>query len=554
MGHPGWRRPRAEFGSSRRLGGMERQRASQPEAKVTFCRICEPHCGMVATVEDGRVTQASARPRASALARLRLPEGHRDDRGPERPRPGPAPAAQARRTGRSSACPGTTRSTTSAPGCGAILDRARPGGRSAGTWATRARSATPTRCGSRASSTALGTPHYYTASSQDVEQPLRRQRAALRVAAGDPDPRPEAHATSCSWSAPTRSSRTGRCSPRRASATSSTRSSSRGGRVVVVDPRRTETARAYEHVAVRPDGDAWLLLSLLHVIFEEGLADEAALARADHRRRRAARGRRAGTRPRPRRSAPASPPTTCARSPATLPPADGAAVYGRTGSCLGRFGTLVAYLLDALNAVTGNLDRARRRGVRAPGGRARRRRRAGRPGHLRQAERSRFGGFPDVIGSHAGDADAARDRRRRASGRSAPSSSAPATRCCRCPTATRSRRRSSRLELMVSLDFYVNETNRHADYVLPATTWLEREDVPLAFLGFYTTPFVQYSEPVVRAGRRGAPGVADHRRHRPAHRGRALLGEASAAPGRARPAPEAAAGSSTCCCAPAPAA
>ena len=37
--------------------------------------------------------------------------------------------------------------------------------------------------------------------------------------------------------------------------------------------------------------------------------------------------------------------------------ADGAAAYGRTGSCLGRFGTLVAFLLDALNAVTGNLDR-----------------------------------------------------------------------------------------------------------------------------------------------------------------------------------------------------
>ena len=54
----------------------------------------------------------------------------------------------------------------------------------------------------------------------------------------------------------------------------------RGGRVVVVDPRRTETARAFEHVAVRPDADAWLLLSLLHVLFDEDLADEEALARA----------------------------------------------------------------------------------------------------------------------------------------------------------------------------------------------------------------------------------------------------------------------------------
>src|SRR6185503_9101292 len=50
-------------------------------------------------------------------------------------------------------------------------------------------------------------------------------------------------------------------------------------RVVVVDPRRSETARAFEHVPIRPDTDAWLLLSLLHVIFEEGLADDEAIRR-----------------------------------------------------------------------------------------------------------------------------------------------------------------------------------------------------------------------------------------------------------------------------------
>ena len=54
----------------------------------------------------------------------------------------------------------------------------------------------------------------------------------------------------------------------------------RGGRVIVVDPRRTETAAAYEHVPVRPDSDAWLMLSLLHVVFAENLQDSAALARS----------------------------------------------------------------------------------------------------------------------------------------------------------------------------------------------------------------------------------------------------------------------------------
>jgi anaerobic selenocysteine-containing dehydrogenase len=54
-----------------------------------------------------------------------------------------------------------------------------------------------------------------------------------------------------------------------------------------------------------------------------------------------------------------------------------------------------------------------------------------------------------------------------------------------------------RLDLCVSLDLYVNETNQHADYVLPATTFYEREDVPLAFLGLFTTPFIQATGPVV---------------------------------------------------------
>src|SRR3712207_9582105 len=76
----------------------------------------------------------------------------------------------------------------------------------------------------------------------------------------------------------------------------------------------------------------------------------------------------------------------------------GAAAYGRTGSCLGRFGTLVAFLIDALNAVTGNLDR--------PGGAV-----FGRPaialdqlGELTGLAtygktRARFGDFPDVLGN-----------------------------------------------------------------------------------------------------------------------------------------------------------
>lgn len=53
----------------------------------------------------------------------------------------------------------------------------------------------------------------------------------------------------------------------------------RGGRVIVVDPRRTETARQFEHLAVQPGTDPWLLMSLLHVIVVENLHDESFIAR-----------------------------------------------------------------------------------------------------------------------------------------------------------------------------------------------------------------------------------------------------------------------------------
>jgi anaerobic selenocysteine-containing dehydrogenase len=55
----------------------------------------------------------------------------------------------------------------------------------------------------------------------------------------------------------------------------------------------------------------------------------------------------------------------------------------------------------------------------------------------------------------------------------------------------------SELELMVAIDLYVTDTSRHADYILPATTFLEREDLPLAFFTFSTTPYIQWTEPVV---------------------------------------------------------
>jgi anaerobic selenocysteine-containing dehydrogenase len=266
--------------------------------------------------------------------------------------------------------------------------------------------------------------------------------------------------------------------------------------VVVVDPRRTETARQYEHLPVRPDADAWLLLSMLHVIFDEELADKDWLARwtdgvgalEAHAREYPPERTLAQT------GIPGERVREIARAFATAP---SAAAYGRTGSCLGRFGTLVAFLLDALNAVTGNIDR--------PGGSV-----FGSPPIALDdvgekaglatygKHHSRFGNFPDVIGNFPAtliplEITTAGARQIRAMFVSAGNP------VLSVPDGGALEAALEQLDLMVSLDIYVNETNRHADYVLPATTFLEREDVPAALLGFFSTPFVQVTEPVVEA-------------------------------------------------------
>lgn len=269
----------------------------------------------------------------------------------------------------------------------------------------------------------------------------------------------------------------------------------RGGRVVVVDPRRTETARAYEHLPVRPDSDAWLLLSMLNVVFDEDLADLRALreqvtgwqslreiARAHPPEDTAAR---TGVAPGVLR--------TLTRDFAT---ARRAVAYGRTGACLGRHGTLVSFLLDALSIVTGNLDRAGgmlfSRGViplEAMGEKA---------GKMSYATaHSRVGGLPEVLSTYPA-ALMAEEILRPGPGQMRALFVTAGNPVLTVPNGPMLEKALGELDLLVSLDLYVNETNRHADYVLPATTFLERYDVPYSFANCSPTVFIQGAEPVLQ--------------------------------------------------------
>src|SRR4051794_20024424 len=131
----------------------------------------------------------------------------------------------------------------------------------------------------------------------------------------------------------------------------------RGGRLVVIDPRRTKTADvADEHVFIRPGTDALFLFALVHTLFADGLVDLGRLAPhtngVDAVRNLARDFSPEVVAPVSRVSA-----DTIRRLARELSAAPTAAVYGRIGTCTQEFGTLASWLVDVVNVLTGNLDR-----------------------------------------------------------------------------------------------------------------------------------------------------------------------------------------------------
>ena len=461
------------------------------EEKVTFCRICEPLCGLIATVENGR------------LVKIRPDGEHPLSRGNACPKgiaftdvqndPDRVLYPQRRKAD------GTFERVSWDDALDDIGARLRAiiadHGRESLGWYFGNPSSFSYSHTMWILGFALGTGmrHLYSAGSQDINN--RFVASHLLYGSLTALPIPDLDRTDfllMVGANPIVSHGSGVTAPRiREKLTAITK---RGGRVVVVDPRRSETAKLFEHVSIRPDGDAWLLASMLSVIFAEQLYDAKSVA--------AQSGgidglRRAVARFTPERTesvtgVPADQVRELARS---LAAASSAAVYGRTGTCLGRQGTLVAFLLDALAVVTGNLDR--------PGGLVfgeepfaglATAQNLGLVGYDRI--RSRIGNFPDVLGSFPA-AVMAKEITTPGKGQLRALFTSAGNPVLSVPNGIELEAALDKLDLLVSIDLYVNDTNRKADYVLPATTFLEREDIPLPFSALSTTPFIQHTEAVV---------------------------------------------------------
>lgn len=273
----------------------------------------------------------------------------------------------------------------------------------------------------------------------------------------------------------------------------------RGGTVVVVDPRRTPTARrASEWVPVHPGTDALLLFAILHTLAERGwirrpphlqdlvagLDDVVGLAaRFSPERVEVATGVPAGT---------------VRRLAADLAAAERPVLYSRIGACTQEFGTLATWLVFVLNVALGSVD--------APGGALFPKAAVWSPMFMKPPDQDgpgwRFGRFhsrvrrvPEVLGQFpvsclAEEIDTPGDGQIRGLITVAgnPVISAPGSR--RLDAAL------SGLDAMISVDNWLNETSRHAHVVLPGLSPLERAHCDDLYWMYSVASCVKWTEPV----------------------------------------------------------
>lgn len=269
----------------------------------------------------------------------------------------------------------------------------------------------------------------------------------------------------------------------------------RGGRLVVVDPRKTETAsRADEHLFIRPGTDVFWLAALVHTLFEEDLVS---IGRLEPWVDGVEEVRALVASFTPERVAPICgiDAETTRRQARDLAGAAAAAVYARLGAHTVEFGTAGAWMTAILNILTGNFDRpggtmtsspiASRIDDREPGGR----------GFRTNRWKSRVKGHPEVNGEFpaAGLAD---EMETPGEGQVRAAITVASNPVRSYPNSERLDRAFAGLDFFLAIDIYVNETTRHADVILPPPSGLCEEQYELTFMSNAVRSFGKYSPPV----------------------------------------------------------
>ncbi len=270
----------------------------------------------------------------------------------------------------------------------------------------------------------------------------------------------------------------------------------RGGRVIWLNPRRTETAKQVgEHHFIRPDTDVFFMLAFLHALIDTGSIDET---RVDQTMNGWDTVKRLVAPWSPERVEPVTgiAATTLREWVSAYVAAQGAALYSSTGVNQGSHGSLAFWLQEVINAVSGNLDR---RGGTLVG-----------KGIVDVSKFNRFdpatplamfrlGNIPLVMGAVPAGV-LADDILTPGAGQLKALVVTSGNPLLTCPNSDRLTQAFSQLELLVAIDIQESETARHADYILPGSHWLERADFPFTFntlMGTTPIPYHQYTDPVL---------------------------------------------------------
>jgi anaerobic selenocysteine-containing dehydrogenase len=272
----------------------------------------------------------------------------------------------------------------------------------------------------------------------------------------------------------------------------------RGGKLVVVDPRKSETAEiADEHHFIRPGADAFLLLGMAHTLFDEKLARIGRLA--EHvAGLDAVQTTAAGFSAETVAARCGIDAETIRRLARELAASKRGVVYGRIGTCTQAFGRLASWLVDVLNVLTGHLDEPG--GAMFPKAVGFAANTLGKPGSGRGVttgrHRSRVAGAPEVFGELPMGC-LAEEIETEGDGRVRALITIAGNPVLSAPNGPRLARALERLDLMVSLDVYLNETSRHADVILPGASPLEEAHFDVAFSQLSFRNHARYSDAVL---------------------------------------------------------
>lgn len=262
----------------------------------------------------------------------------------------------------------------------------------------------------------------------------------------------------------------------------------RDGKVVVIDPRRTETAEAAsEHHFIRPATDVLLLLAMLNEIYLQGFVkdnkatdlaleiDRIATFAKDYSAESVA-------------SITGITAVEIKRLVKEFCEAESAVCYGRMGVSVQEFGLLSQYLIMVINLVTGRLDEVG--GLMFPNPAVDIVNNSG-PGYLGKRH-SRVNKLPDFNGDYPVVA-MADEMLVEGEGQLKGFINVAGNPVLSTPNGEKLDKALSQLDFMVSIDYFVTETSRHANIILPPVSPLERDHYDVTFNGFAVHNVTKYS-------------------------------------------------------------